>query len=150
MHSFSPLPTSRNTASAVSFLTGQLNANSSYSGQTIKTANNDFLCTNAKAHKELLTRALTGGILGGIAFLLVTIFVILWYRRFRDIPPLRRRFFDKETRKPDELPSAYNQAAAMVPDVGKSHYLDIKSVLDLTVLCLKFRSQVHHPIPRTP
>jgi hypothetical protein len=153
-HSFSPLPTSRNAVSAVSFLIGRFNTNLSYSGQAIRTTNNatnnEFMCTNAKVHKESLTGDLTGGILGGIAFLLVTIFVILWYRRFRDIPPLRRRFFDKETRRPDELPSVYNQAAAMVPDVGKSHCLDIKSVIDLTVLCLKFRSQVHHPMPKTP
>jgi hypothetical protein len=66
-----------------------------------------LLCTNASAHKELVTGAVAGSIVGCLGVVIIVVLVILWRRRFQDLPPLQFGFFHKVEREHVEQPPLY-------------------------------------------
>jgi hypothetical protein len=136
------LSTLRNTVSVVSTLLVLLcddDSSPSHLGQAYTTTGNILLCTNQNAHKELVEKAIIGGVVGGVLFIFLVLFMFCWYRRFQDIPAIRLRFSSKkedeeglqekmkekkekkerkEKEKKEKLP-AYSNAKLEPFDIGK-------------------------------
>src|ERR1700684_4408304 len=94
------LQISHSFASAVSRLIVCSSHRHSYLlGRAYTKTNNMLLCTNANAHKELVTGVVAGSVVGGLALLVIVVVLVLWLRRFQDLPPLQFGFFHKVERE---------------------------------------------------